>query len=121
MDKPQVYHYPFEHPKKENIVKAVCNRFNVFVYPEVFVINHEHLQRTVNQKTIVYGWYSHKYPHKVFISDRIRLNNVRQKEVLAHEIVHYCQYMIQSKYGIDQLEFEADSIAKEVVQSLYGG
>ena len=115
------YVYPLQHPLKNSIIHLTCSKFNIHEYPEVLVVNHDHMQRAARQSGTVYGWFSYKYPKEVFISDRIKLHNNRQKEVLAHEIVHYCQYMIQSKYGIDQLEAEADIIAIEVVQSLHGG
>lgn len=83
--------------------------------PSVLVVNHDHMQRAVQQANHqvhifgqVYGWYSQTY-RTVFISDRIKpRRSVREAAVVVHEFVHYFQDITQSEMDVHEMEREAD-------------
>lgn len=71
--------------------------------PEIWIVSHEHMQHAAqraNHHTVingqVYGWYSHQYPTKIFLSDRISISkNRKHAAILVHEIGHYLQDMTE--------------------------
>lgn len=93
--------------------------------PELWVVGHMHMQdaaRSVEHfnsiNGVVYGWFSDKFPDKVFISDRIKLaRNQSSRAVLAHEFTHYLQYhsgrYLNSGASIQDLEAEADKMLSD--------
>lgn len=87
--------------------------------PEFWIVGHSHMQDAAQKVTHfnsvnghVFGWFTSKYPEKVFISDRIKLANSKQaRGVVVHEIVHYMQFHHRdhnSPTTMEYLEAEAD-------------
>jgi hypothetical protein len=72
-------------------------------FPEIWIVSQEHMQHAAqraNHYTIingqVYGWYSHQFPNKIFLSDRISVSkNKKHAAILVHEIGHYLQDMTE--------------------------
>jgi hypothetical protein len=101
--------------------------------PEFWVTSHEHMQdaakRADHYTTLqgqVYGWYSQKYPNKIFICDRIHPgSNKRDAAVVVHEIGHYLQdttekHQTLKPFGpehVETLELDADELMNRYLQS----
>lgn len=129
-------HHPFNHAyhiqnsNDLNVIHQahewVCSMMGVtFPLVPILVVNHDHLQRSIQQITeplprghVVYGCYSPVY-RRVFISDRTKpSHNVRHCATVVHEIVHYFQDMLNLPYkSVEEYENEATSFEQRFIRN----
>lgn len=122
-DHPFRYAYPISKGNlvdASQVVKIIDFVFSdMEVYcdpPEVWIVGHDHMQEAAKrvphyrEDGVVYGWFTPKYPDKVFISDRMKIRDKKFGAVLAHEIVHYVQNQKNDNREMNDLEQEADEV-----------
>jgi|GEM_PF-2885794 len=117
---PFIHTYPIQNvvdaSKVDSIINFVRDAMGVGIEsrPSVWMVGHDHMQhaaqRVFHYKTDhqVMGWFSRNHPDKVFISDRLKIRNVRHAAVLAHEVTHFFQCCTNDDREMDLLEQDAD-------------
>lgn len=128
---PFKYAYPMQNPHdiraaKEIFSWAIEKYGHSAPLPEIWIVSQEHMQHAAqraNHYTIVngqvYGWYSHQFPNKIFLSDKISVSkNKKHAAILVHELGHYLQDMTEKHASrkpfqptdVDFLEKDADDL-----------
>lgn len=114
-----------EQKQAEHVFEWVCKKLKLTsTPPEFWVVGHDHMQDAAKKVSHfnsinghIFGWFSDRYPDKIFLSDRIKLaSNKQAQAVLAHEVTHYLQYHEMTHSGettMQDLEDQADNIMGE--------
>lgn len=133
---PFKYAYPLSDPRDQKVISQIyqwtMSKFGATApEPQIWIVGHEHMQHAAQRADhftslagIVYGWYSQKYPDKIFINDSIKPSrNRKHAALLIHEMVHYLQdrsskYDERKPFGPDDVQFledEADQIMNDFI------
>jgi Zn-dependent peptidase ImmA (M78 family) len=114
------------HPTINQVFDWVRTQFQFQAEcPEIWMVDHEHMQDAATRgnhcseiRGQVFGWYSHNFPNKVFLSDQANPSHKLGQTILAHELTHYLQY-VTPKYedmkpfqpsNVEMLETEANRL-----------
>lgn len=130
--------YPLTDPhsvsQAQSIYKWTTNQYGASApMPEIWIVNHQHMQDAVLRASHVteinghvFGWYSQRFPTKVFLSDQVKfVSNKMWGAILVHEFVHYLQDVtdkhdtnkpFQPEY-VQTLEDEADALMNVYLKS----